>query len=36
MDRELQLFLGANTTAFTSWLQTVWQKLEQVTITNSS
>lgn len=35
MDRELQLFLGANTSAFTTWLQTVWQKLEQVTITNS-
>lgn len=35
MDRELQLFLGANTSAFTSWLQSVWMKLEQVTVTNS-
>lgn len=34
MDRELQLFLGTNTSTFTSWLQSVWLKLEQVTVTN--
>lgn len=35
MDRELHLFLGASTCAFTTWLQSVWMKLEQVTVTNS-
>lgn len=34
MDRELNLFLGGNTSTFTSWLQSVWTKLEQVTVAN--
>ncbi|XP_065199882.1 zinc finger CCCH domain-containing protein 14 isoform X2 [Planococcus citri] len=34
MDRELNLFLGGNTPTFTTWLQSVWTKLEQVTVAN--
>lgn len=34
MDRELNLFLGGNTATFTTWLQSVWTKLEQVTVAN--
>lgn len=32
MDEDLQLFLGSNTKIFTSWLHTVLQKLQEVTV----
>lgn len=34
MDRELNLFLGGNTSTFTTWLESVWTKLERVTVAN--
>ncbi|KAK6633998.1 hypothetical protein RUM44_004605 [Polyplax serrata] len=34
MDEDLQLFLTSNTKIFTSWLHTVLQKLQEVTIAN--
>ncbi|KAL0280671.1 UNVERIFIED_CONTAM: hypothetical protein PYX00_001896 [Menopon gallinae] len=34
MDIDLQLFLGSNTKTFTSWLHTVLQKLQEVTVAN--
>lgn len=34
MDVDLQLFLGSNTKTFTSWLHTVLQKLQEVTVAN--
>lgn len=32
MDEDLQLFLTSNTKTFTSWLHTVLQKLQEVTV----
>lgn len=36
MENDLQLFLGANTVPFTSWLYQVLQKLQEVTVASKS